>query len=171
MRKGFTLIEIVVVLGVLGIIMVSVFTVLNGSLKTNNRVKWSTKVEQIGAFVLGELKRNILNSNNKIVCDSGKTFVNFQNAFDGQTTQIGCTNSAVGVLGGISSSSANLNLTLSGNDIATFGCDNFVTCDTLPSSEVSAVSFSFTLGAGISGSQNSENYATRKFQTKVTIRN
>jgi prepilin-type N-terminal cleavage/methylation domain-containing protein len=167
---GFTLIEIVVVLGVLGLIMVSVFSVLNGAFKTNNRVKWSTRVEQTGTFILDELKRNILNADVVIPCGVG-TSVSFNNINDGNTTTIICTNGTSTTLGGISSSSANLNLSLSGNGVSVFGCDNFVTCDTIPfTGKVADVNFNFNLGAGTSEG-GPEDRAIQNFQSKITIRN
>lgn len=161
-RQGFTLIEIIVVLGVLGIIIVSIFTVLNGAFKTNNRVKWSERVEQNGTFILGELKKNILNAGNIISCGIGSS-VSFDNAVDGNTTTIVCENEKI-------SSISATTVDLTDSKVKILDCNTFVSCDTLPSLEVTNVNFSFNLSAGVSGS-GAEDYATRKFQSKITVRN
>lgn len=162
MKKGFTLIEVMVVLGITGVIMTSVMAILSGSFKVNNRTKWLGKVEQNGSFALGEIRRNILNANKILPCGIGNS-ISFTNMDDGNLTTIICENEK------ISSVSAET-IDLTNDQVTVSDCNTFVTCDTLPSSDISNVNFSFTLGAGISGG-DPQDYVIRKFESKVSVRN
>lgn len=171
MKKGFTMIEIMVILAVTGVVMISVMGILSGTFKANNRVKWANKVEQEGTFVLGELRRNILNAKEITNCGIGNSIA-FNNVDDGNWTTIICddvTNKK------ISSESAMATIDLTSNQVIVSGCNTFVTCDTLPySGEVSNVRFNFNLSAGITSAVGEtsppESYVTRNFESSVTVR-
>lgn len=169
-RQGFTMIEIMVILAVTGVVMISVMGILSGTFKANNRVKWANKVEQEGTFVLGELRRNILNAKQITNCGIGSS-VAFNNADDGDLTTIICDTANKK----ISSASAMTTIDLTSSQVVVSGCDTFVTCDTLPySGEVSNVKFNFNLSAGITAAVGEtsppENYVTRNFESSVTVR-
>lgn len=162
MKKGFTLIEIMVVLAITGLIMASVMAILGGSFRVNNRNKWLGKIEENGGFALAEIRRNILDANRILPCGVGSS-VSFNNMDDGNLTTIVCED------GKIASVSANT-IDLTASDVTVSDCSTFVTCDTLSSSTVSNVNFSFTLGAGISGGEP-QDYVIKKFESKVSVRN
>lgn len=159
---GFTLIEVMVVLAITGVIMASVMAILSGSFRANNRSKWLGKIDENGNFVLGEIRRNILDANRILPCGIGSS-VSFNNMDDGNLTTIVCDD------GKIASVSADT-IDLTTSDVTVSDCSTFVTCDTLPSSTVSNVNFSFTLGAGITGGEV-QDYVTKKFESKVSVRN
>lgn len=170
MKKGFTMIEIMVILAVTGVVMISVMGILSGTFKANSRVKWASKVEQEGTFVLGELRRNILNAKKIVNCGVGSSIA-FNSADDGGLTKMICD----GTTKKISSESAMTAVDLTSNQVLVSGCDTFVTCDTLPySGEVSVVKFNFNLGTGITAAVGQtlppESYVTRNFKSSVTVR-
>lgn len=168
-RLGFTLIEMVVVVGVFGMVMAAVTGILIDTFKANNRTKLNDMVMRNGNWSLGELRRNILSSSgNQIICSVGVgNSISVVNLNDGQETKIICyenqkiaSESALGVVDLTSSS-----------EVKVSGCDNFAVCNENPSSTMtSSVDFKFKLSAGVAGN-TVENYAEKEFNSKVTVRN
>lgn len=167
-RSGFTLIEMIVVLAVIVIVMSASAAALLDVFKANNRIRLANKVVQNGNWALNELNKNMLNTGgNNIVCGPNvSNQIKFESIFDGEETIITCYDDSKKIA---SESTKNGAFDLTSGDVRVSDCATFVTCDTLPSSEVSAVNFSFTIGAGVEGSP--ENSVEKNFQSKVVIRN
>lgn len=164
-RQGFTLIEIIVVLAMIGVILVTVVGALSGTFKAQTKTALSDKVVQNGNWALSEIKKNILNAvNGSIVCDSDKSWVSFNNINDGIGTTIKCVTETK-----IASESSHP-ADLTSSEISEVTCSDFVSCDTAPDTGViTGVDFNFTLGIGNSAS--ALNYYSKQFTSKVTVRN
>lgn len=159
-NKGFTLVEIMVVVTVLALIMVSIIGVVISIFKVQNQTKSSSKVVSGGNMILSELKKNILNSNRlSIICSEDKKSVTFANNFDGKITTISCSG---GKIASISAQTVYLN----SGDTSIVDCSQFVSCYTQPSLEVSGVVFRFGVGSSTAGVG-----ITQSFNMEVTIRN
>lgn len=66
MRKGFTLLELVVVVTVIAVIMVMVMTIMANTFKANNRTIAMGKINENGSYALEQIRRYFLD---KTVCD------------------------------------------------------------------------------------------------------
>jgi prepilin-type N-terminal cleavage/methylation domain-containing protein len=170
--KGFSLIELVVVISVLAVMMVTVTSVMVNAFRARSRVDIADKLEQNGNLALNEIKNDILRSNgSNVSCamqgsgDVG-TSISYINREDGQQTTINCLEGIK-----IASSSANP-ADLTSNDVIVQGCDTFVSCDTLPSSisTVSVVNFKFVVATSTMPSVGIAETISRSFETKVVIR-
>ena len=60
--RGFTLIELVVVIGALGTIMIAVTAILINSFKAKARVEITSDLEQGGDTLLGAIRSNLFNT-------------------------------------------------------------------------------------------------------------
>jgi len=161
-KKGFTLIEIIVVTGAVGLIMVALIGIVLSTFKSQNRTKAKNLVSQNGAWILSELKRDILTSSSqKIRCGADNLSIGFTNLSNGEPTTFVCGS------GKIASNSAHP-ATLNDINKVIVSCGSvFVSCSTLPSSdEVSAVNFNFILTSNFLGIG-----ASQSFDLKVTVRN
>ncbi len=163
---GFTLIEIVVVVGIIAVIMASISGVLLGSFRAKNRVNYSDLVEEEGSWIINELRKNVLNASaSSVSCgDTGVSFENVKNE-GSQITELICDRET----NKIASSSAH-SADLSSERVMVSGCDTFVSCDTLPSSTVWRVNFDFNVSAG-NVEAGPGGYVSRDFKTSVTVRN
>jgi len=162
-KKGFTFIEILVVLGMIGLILVAVVGALSGTFKAQTRVDLSDKVVQNGNWALEQIKRSVLNADGKsIVCDVGGSSVTFNNASDGNSTTIVCVNNK------IASESSN-RADLTSLEVLVTGCSGFVTCSPVGSNAVNSLSFNFNLAIGDTDSET--NFFSKEFDSSITVRN
>ena len=157
-KSGFSLIEMVVVVGSFSMIIVGIISTILLTFNSQTKVKTNNKVSENGRIVLSELRRNIFNSSsNTIVCDVGGSSVSFINQKDKETTILRCLGDK------IASNSANLN----SSEVVVYGCESFATCTVkVGSTEVASVEFNFGLKTGIGGVGSSQ-----VFNTTVTTRN
>lgn len=169
-RQGFTLIETLVVVSVLGIIMTTVISIMLNSFKAKGRTDITNRLEQSASYLTMELRRKVLNAEKKsIVCPGSGVGSSMAviNKFDGQPTVIECdqANSRV------ASVSASGTFNLSGLDVGVSGCANFISCDTLPvTGEVGTVKFNFGLYSSTGGSAV-DTFVQRTFENTVVVRN
>jgi len=169
MKKGFTLIEIVVIVGVLSLIMISLTSILSGVFNSQSKNKSNDNIDQQGNWVIEEIKKNLLNSSGVgFTCPVGiGQSINFQNIKDGNRTILGCLTSGGNY--SIASSSANsANLFTNNGSLQLTNCNEFISCEILPSGEVSGVTVKFNLNTG---DPLSPTYVTKDFELKVTLRN
>ncbi len=176
-NSGFTLIEILVVVGVVMIIMLSLSGIMSGVFSSQDKNKASNKIDQNGNWILSELKKNILNADSK--SENGLKFncsvgvgssIEITSVKDGEKTLITCLGSGDDFK--IASISAAIGTTVylfeKNKDLQLDNCNSFISCSTLPSLELSNVSFNFNLKAGnniLSGG------TSRAFSMDVTLRN
>ncbi|MFA7676211.1 MAG: type II secretion system protein [Candidatus Shapirobacteria bacterium] len=167
---GFTLIETLVVVGTIMLIMASVSGIISAVFNSQNKNKAIDKISQNGGWILNELKKNISNSNGNDLnggayfsCPlSVGTSINITNVQDGNKTTIICENNK------IASISARGTVYLLDSPDLKIDCSNFVSCSTLPSLQLSNVSFNFNLSAG----NNILSSGTSKaFLLEVSLRN
>ncbi len=174
-KKGFTLIEILVVISVILVIVASISGVMSGVFSSQSKNKATDKINQSGNWILNELKKNILNANSGtengvgFVCpmDGYGNSITTTNIKNGEKTIISCLDGGVDdyKIASISAVGTTVYLFQKNKDLVLNGCDNFVTCSTLPSLQLSEVEFNFSLGAGLSSG------TTKSFSIDVILRN
>jgi len=177
-KKGFTLIEILVVVGVILVIVTSISGVMSGVFNSQGKNKAIDKISQNGEFVLSELKKNILNANSgtengvgfSCPMDETGNSITITNIKDGNKLTISCLNSGSGgyKIASISAIGTTVYLFQKNNDLILNGCNDFVTCSTLPSLQLSEVKFNFVLGTGVT---NLSSGTTKYFSLDVNLRN
>jgi type II secretory pathway pseudopilin PulG len=160
-KKAFTLIEILVVVGALMLIIVSVSGIMSAVFNSQNKNKAIDKITQNGGWILSELKKNILSAKTSgqngdgFNCSMSPTVGNsieIISGKDGERTTIKCLddNGDGYKIASISGTSVGTTVYLfqKNQDLELVNCDNFVSCSTLPSLQLSNVSFNFSLKAG-----------------------
>jgi prepilin-type N-terminal cleavage/methylation domain-containing protein len=163
-KSGFSLIEIIVVVSVMGFILTSITTVLVNSFKAKNKISLADKVEQNGSWILSEIRKNVVNiSGDRIGYDPlDKSFLTLTK--EGIETTIRCSNDK------IASESANP-ARLSSDDVVVSGCGNFITTTTSPAmGNVTTLNIGFSLSAGrVEGGPT--DYVSKYFTSEIRIRN
>lgn len=161
-RFGFSLIEMVVVVGSFGVIIVAVISTILLTFRSQNKVNSNNKLGENGASILMELRKNIFNSDsNNVVCDAGGTSVVIINQNGLAETTLFC---GEGKIASISATTVYLN----NDEVSVFSCQDFVECKKKSGSldEVVSVDFKFGLGTTTVGINS-----TQYFDTSVTTRN
>jgi prepilin-type N-terminal cleavage/methylation domain-containing protein len=152
-KAGFTLIEIIVVVGVLTVLIVSVSGIMGMTFKAKNTSDGNELLSAKAVMVLTELKRNVLNADvNRINCPSGVgTSISFV-ARDNVETSLKCLTAQIA-----SVSAKNGTFYLLDNGIITNNCSDFVRCN-ITDGRIKSVDFVLRLktpanavGAGTSG--------------------
>lgn len=171
-KNGFTLIEMIVATGILGVLMVGIVAILLNTFKAKTTVSLSNRVEANANYVVGEIRKNLIGADNRSVSCFGNqlTF----NDLSGVGTTLSCVDSTALVVGYIASASATTTIHLSEDDplLMISGCANFVSCEVSPvTGNVSKVNIGFTLSAGVLGTGSSEAFFQRPFSSSVTLRN
>lgn len=181
-QAGFTLIEILVITSLIMIILGSISGIMSGVFSSQSKNRAIDKINQNGSWILSELKKNILNANsatengfmfNCPVGVSGNSIM-ITNVKDGEKTTISClydSSTDSYKIASISGKSVGTTVYLfqKNNDLYLSGCgSSFVTCTTLPSLQLSTVTFNFDLGAGVFGLSSG---TTKSFSIDVTLRN
>jgi len=169
---GFTLIEIMVVLGITGLLAVTVGNVMGGMFKAKNQSDEATRLDQSGSYVLAEIRKNVMSAiGTGMSCPSpigtGGTGVTFANVRDGNVISIICQEGDR-----IASSSAvngTNNLVL--GEVRVTGCNNFISCDTSPQSSlrIEKVNFDFNLEVGTTAVGGLS--ISREYKATYVIRN
>ncbi len=125
-NRGFTLIEILVVVGILAIIAVISSNMFFTVFKSSGKTKVLTKVKENGDYALSVMERLIrdseevvTNTDNKI-CESGMNYLKFKRA-DGSTIEFGCLEEGT-ANGRIASNSARLTSSEVKVDSCSFDC-------------------------------------------------
>jgi len=180
-QTGFTLIEILVVTSLIMVIIGSISGIMSGVFSSQSKNKAVDKINQNGSWILNELKKNILNASsatqNGIMFDCPVNIygnsITITNVKDGEKTTISCfdsdqTSSIDYKIASISAVGTTTYLFQKNNDLFLNSCDDFVTCSTLPSLQLSTVTFNFNLGAGVFGLSSG---TTKSFSIDVTLRN
>jgi hypothetical protein len=167
MKKGFTLIEILVVVAMIMVIMVSISGIMSGVFNSQNKNKASDLITQNGSWILNELKKNILNadsSGHNFNCANDYSNIQITSVKDGEISTIRCIEG-----NNIASESDRGAVNLVNNkELRLTGCGSFVTCSTMTSSQLSNVIFNFDLSSGAEGSLSE---TTKNFSIDLTLRN
>lgn len=163
LKSGFTLIEILVVIGVLAIIVIvgstSFFNLLKGSTKTRT----ANLVKQNGDYAMGVMTRMIRGAREIVSdCPGSSSSIQILNP-DGKNTMFDCSDSA------ISSTSATTGnqVPITSDQVEVDSCS--FDCERASILEPDVVTIDFTLSTG--DPTQPEEYATVNFKTTVVLRN
>jgi hypothetical protein len=154
---------------------------MSGVFSSQSKNKAIDKINQNGSWILNELKKNILNAESSDVnggvyfscpMDGGTSMV-MTNVKDGEKTTISCLDFGndgfkIASISGKKDIGTTVYLFQKNSDLVLDSCSNFVTCSTLPSSQLSKVRFNFDLKAGVFGLSSG---TTKSFSIDVTLRN
>jgi prepilin-type N-terminal cleavage/methylation domain-containing protein len=175
---GFTLVEILVVVGILGLIVVVASTIFFTTSKSSSKTKALTTVKQNGDYALSVMERLIrdseeviTNSDNK-VCESGMKKIKLKR-IDGTTVEFACSGEGT-ANGQIASNSARL----TSDEVKVDSCSFDCSCPTAyPNCTGEGAKFypktvtiKFTLSQ-FGATVRPEEQATLNFQTTITTRN
>lgn len=174
MNRGFTLIEIVITVGIVAIMSIVLTQVFISTLVTNTKNEVVREVKQNGDFVLDNMVRLLQNSRKVVTtCDLTGTTSSTLSILnpDGGTTTFECRSDS-GVLR-IASTSANVPAYLSTSNVTLTGanCDAAIsfTCSAAPDGTQS-VKVSFTIAQKGSSPKSYEKDSST-FGTTITLRN
>lgn len=162
--RGFTLVEIIIVLG----ITISLFVVLGGVMTSSFRLKnkgdLRESVQNEAQVIMNELKKNIFEADlNLINCDvSPKPSLSFVTKNGGNTILICDKNSFR--IASVSAESGLFNLSKTG--IMAQNCQDFVSCDIDSNQKVTKVYFNIDIG----GTNEVGNNQFWKFSNQVVPR-
>ncbi len=142
---AFTLIEILVVVGILALLIVSVGGIMGMTFKAKNSSEGNELLSSKAEYVLTELKRNVLNAKSPHVnyFNCPGSGIGASIAFetkDNQTTTLECKNAQ------IASKSANGNFYFLDLGTTISNCNSFVKCN-LSDGNVTSVEFNLNLKA------------------------
>ena len=87
LNKGFSLIELIVVIGLLSLLMLAISSTMLMSLVSSNRIRTVTKVKQAGNYAMGQIQNMVRGAKTITSCDSDGETVSLINV-DGGETQI-----------------------------------------------------------------------------------
>jgi prepilin-type N-terminal cleavage/methylation domain-containing protein len=169
-NKGFTMVELLVVVVVFGIILITISTILINTVKAKNRTAIIQELENTGNMTLERIKYNLLNAQQGTfdcpVGGVGSSLSFVDKAGAGDRTVIDCFENSQ-----IASRSASVptnEFVYNSDSVIPMGCNGFVTC-TMSGTDVLSVGISFNLRAGAAGAPVDVG-VSRAFQTSVTIR-
>lgn len=175
---GFTLVEILVVVGILGIIVVVASSIFFTTLRSSGKTKVLTTVKQNGDYTLSVMERLIRDSEEVVVNSDGQTCQAGMNKikvkrWDGTTVEFACLNKGT-VDGQVASNSARLTSSEVKVDTCSFDCGCPVAYPDCTSQGAKfypkTVTIKFTLSQ-IAATVRPEEQATINFQTTVSTRN
>ncbi len=84
-KIGFSLIELIVVIGLLSLLTLAISSIMLTSVMTSNRIRTTTKVKQSGNYAIGQLQGMIRNAKIVTGCDGANNSITIVNP-DGGTT-------------------------------------------------------------------------------------
>jgi len=179
LTKGFTLVELLVVLGLLSVTVGSTLLFLTSTLKGSNSAAITAEVKQNGQSVLDSLERQIRGAANAArvnPVDPSQIVLTKQ---DGTSLYIGCWSSVAGSsngwIGTSTTGSVGSFMSLTNKDdlvsgISVDNCSFNVTAASGGGSSPPVVSVEFTMSQGISAPSRSDFVANAKFQTTISLR-
>ena len=167
-KNGFTLIELVVTVGIIGIVMVSLSDMMINSLRAKNRIRIMDKISQNGDWITSEIRKNLLRApRESIDCPVGGGAVIIFGDDSSNVNTITCSEGS-----GIASQSAEVSHNI-GNLVETgikvTGCGEFVGCQKSLNGEVMSATIKFILSAA-NVSSGQENQYSKTFESEITIR-
>lgn len=160
--KGFSVIELTVVIGLLSILSLAISAIMLSTIVSSNRVRTLTKIKQAGDYALNQLQSLTRNARGVIACDSGLNTVTLLNRDTNQTSLL--LESDANGIPRIASNSATY-LTPGNLRVTNFNLDCQPDDD-----NPRLISVSFDLSTAVASTKNIEN-ATLHFSTTSELRN
>lgn len=140
-QKAFTIVELLVIIGVMVVVLTSAGSIMVNSFKVQNSTELNERVSAKAVYVLGELKKNVLNARvETIECDGDSIRFTTQS---GGTTSLSCSESPSSQVASVSANGTYNFLT---EGIEASNCDNFVSCELGTDGQVELVKFNLDLG-------------------------
>ncbi len=93
-KRGFSLIELIIVIGLLSLLSLAISGVMLTSIASNMRLRTATRIKQAGSYVVDQTQTLVRNSL-KIACDQTNGTVTTTNP-DGQTTTLATATDSLG---------------------------------------------------------------------------
>lgn len=87
LKRGFSLIELIVVIGLLSLLMLAISSTMLMSIVSSNRVRTITKVKQAGGYAIGQIQSMVRSAKSITTCDSATPGIILVGQ-DGGTTEI-----------------------------------------------------------------------------------
>jgi hypothetical protein len=170
-KRGFTLIEIIVFTGIMGLMMVGLIGVLLNSLRARNRSRLEDLVDYNGTWVGEQLKWNLLNATfGSVVCDKNDPDnykITLENKKDNQETVLGCDSTKIASVSGA------MKYDLSGEEVedscSIVGESMGLSCDMDTAGNVVSVEVTYKISNKSSGT-NWEDRVVKDYTTKVVVR-
>jgi len=156
---GFTLMEIIIVVAVLGVISVIISGILITSLTGSSKAEVIKDVRQNGSYALSVIEGMVINSRS-VSCTTDQILTVMD--LDGFSTNFFCNN------GRIASDSATLNAYLTSTNVAVTGCS--FTCSVNPGVPTK-VEINFTVSQIGSSDLKSSEKSSQNFNSVVVARN
>lgn len=179
-QVGFTLVETLVVAGVIMMIMVSIGGIVGGVFNSQRKNKTMEEISQSGGWIINELRKNVLNADgsgengDEFICPIGVgTSMVITNIKDRIKTTLVCFDGGnegykIASISGKSVGTTTF-LFQKDNDLVLNDCGNFITCTISPDTgRLSGVKFNFNLGANTNDSTVG---TTKVFSVDLTVRN
>lgn len=160
LKRGFSLIELIVVIGLLSLLMLAISSTMLMSIVSSNRIRTTTKVKQAGGYAIGQIQSMIRSSKSITTCDVATPTISFVGQ-DGGTTELLTENDGTSVR-----IASNSGIYLTPANIATTGFA--ITCEP-DALEPSLIKFSFDLQD--TRSAGSTQNPKLHFETSVSTRN
>lgn len=160
-KNGFSLIELIVVIGLLSLLMLAISSTMLMSIVSSNRIRTTSAIKNAGNYALTQMQGMLRNSRSITTCDSNNATITFVNQDGGSTTLFAQT---VGTETRIASNSGSY-LTPNNAAITSFSllCEPD---DTNPA----LIKISFDLKDSVSTKREVENPSIH-FETSVSLRN
>jgi len=177
-KSGFTLIETLAVVGILGLVVVTSVSIFFLTLKSKRKSSSLTDIKQSGDYVLSIMSQMMRNAKQVSgACttgDPGMSSIDILNP-DGQTTTFTCQGHSLGCLSALSPASERIASNsalprldcLTADDVKLSNCG--FSCDNSQSGKPTVITIKFTLEKG--DISDILGYASHSFQTTVSLRN
>ncbi len=94
-KRGFSLIELTVVIGLLALLMLAISSTMLMSIISSNRIKTVTKVKQAGNYAIGQIQIMLRNAKSIKTCDSTGATITIIGTGGGETQIFADSNSRI----------------------------------------------------------------------------
>lgn len=85
-KAGFSIIELVVVIGLIGLLAIAMSAIMLTTIVSSNRVRTLTKIKQAGDYAIGQIQTLVRNARSITSCSSSPDQLTIINLDGGQTT-------------------------------------------------------------------------------------
>lgn len=159
-KKGFSLIELIVVIGLLSLLLLAISSTMLMSIVSSNRIRTVSAVKTAGNYALGQIQSMVRSAKSVTSCNSTTSTITIVNPDGGSTT---LTTFNAGTYTRIASNSAYMTPTNINTTSFSLGCEP---SDTEPTQ----VNVSFDLQNKITTLRTVENPMLH-FETSINLRN